>query len=163
MFRSGWWPGPRRPAVPACGDGRWSGGGFGHLGEGLGEHDHGDVFGAFGGVGGVRVGVELSAGGLHTLKRALGAVGLAHHAGGLGAAFGGAGVVLGREEALGPVKAVVPLLAGGDDLGGEDRLGGVIGAECGDLGDDRVVAVLPIDGDSGGGGRVRRRLWSRWW
>ena len=47
------------------------------------------------------------------------------------------------------MKAVVPLLAGGDDLGGEDRLGGVIGAERGDLGDDRVVAVLPIDGGFG--------------
>lgn len=117
------------------------GGGIGrrHVLDGFGEGDDGQMLGALGGVGGLRVGVEFGAGGLEALQRALGALGLAHHGGGLVAALGGGFRVGGLVE-LGEALAMLPVFGGGDELGGEFGLGVVGRAKGRDAGDDRVIA-----------------------
>ena len=77
-----------------------------------------------GGVGGPRVGVEFFARRLETLQRTLGALGLAHHRGGLVAHCAAIGV--GCLVEVGQALAMLPVFRGGDELGGVfglDRVG----------------------------------------
>ena len=110
------------------------------------------MLGALGGVGRRRVGVEFGAGGLETLQRALGALGLAHHGGGLVAALGGDPGVCGLVE-LGQALAVLPVFGGGDELRGVFGLDGVGRPEARDAGDDGVIA------EGAGFGGVVRKGW----
>ena len=122
------------------GDGAKRGVGFGHLSLGIGEGGDDDMLGALGGVGGRGIGVEFFTGGLEALQRTLGALGLAHHGGGLVAALGGEPGVGGLIE-MGEALAVFPVFRGRDELRGVFGLRGIGGAEARDAGDDGVVAA----------------------
>jgi hypothetical protein len=100
------------------------------------------MVGPGGAVAGFVICFHLAAGGLHAEEQAEVAACLAHHAGGLGAAFldtieGGVGVL---DEA----EAVLRLFGGGDVEGGDVSLGGVGWLEGRDAGDEGVVAAREV-------------------
>ena len=125
------------------GHGRWrrgfrAGDGLG-VGEGLRHQVRGAMFGPVGAVETSIVGFAFFADGLDAEEEAERALGLAHHAGGLGVAFEDhAEFELGIAcEAL----AVHGLFVAGDVLRGERGLGRVGGDHAGDLRDRGVVAA----------------------
>ena len=111
------------------------GGGFERL-----EHQAGGaVLGPGGAVAGGVVGFDDQAVGLDLAEQPERALRLAHHAGGLGAAFHGE--FGGRGGVLREAEAILPLLGGGDEGGGDVGLGRGGGAERGDAGDGGAVAA----------------------
>jgi len=87
--------------------------------------------------------------GLQTQQRAQAAVHGAHHEGVLAAAAVGRGEVV--DVAGGGAQRVFGVEFGGDDVGGEFGLGGVLRDVVGERGDGAFVAQRPLLGGVGGG------------
>jgi len=112
----------------------------------LGHQTDGDMFGRGGAVAAGVGRLAFFARRLHAQQQPQRAIGLAHHAERLGAAFRGPlGAPVRRGAGfLGQAQAIVPLLGGGDELGGQTSLGGVGRNERGDAGDGGAIAPEQI-------------------